>query len=300
MRPAPEPLHARNASAAAHAQHPLGFHVDPMRPEPFRVADYHRDTPDTFTLHLVPANGAGVFRFLPGQFTMLYLYGVGEVPISICGDPGDPEVLVHTTRAVGAVTRALQALQPGDVVGVRGPYGTSWPVDKAEGRDVVLVAGGIGLPPLRPALVHVLAHRERYGRVTLLYGSRTPEELLYPGELAAWSKRGDVEVRTTVDRATGTWAGAVGVVTPLVRDAAFDPGNAVAMICGPEIMIRFAAKELIHRGMPAHDVHVSLERNMKCAVGLCGHCQFGPYIVCRDGPVFPYDQVMRLMDLREV
>lgn len=300
MRPAPEAHVGPSTAAAAHAQHPLGFQPDPMRPEPFRVIGHQVDTADTFTLRLQPPVGTGAFRFLPGQFTMLYLFGVGEVPISICGNPAEPEVLVHTTRAVGAVTRALQALGPGDVVGVRGPYGTSWPVEKAEGGDVVLVAGGIGLPPLRPALYHVLTHRERYGRVTLLYGSRTPEELLYPAELAAWSQRDDLEVRTTVDRATGTWAGAVGVVTPLVREATFDPGNATAMICGPEIMIRFAAKELLQRGMPAGDVYVSLERNMKCAVGLCGHCQFGPHLVCRDGPVFAYDQVMRLMDLREV
>lgn len=299
MRSTPEAAPSRPSAALA-AQHGPAFHPDPMRPEPFRVTAFHADTDDTFTLRLEPATQRRALRFLPGQFTMLYLFGVGEVPISICGDPAQPEVLVHTTRAVGAVTRALHALRPGDVVGVRGPFGTSWPVEAAEGRDVVVIAGGIGLPPLRPALYHVLAHRARYRRVTLLYGSRTPAELLYPRELATWAASGAIDVRTTVDRADERWSGRVGVVTPLVQDASFDPACAVAMVCGPEIMIRFAAKELLQRGMAASDVFVSLERNMKCAVGLCGHCQLGPYLVCRDGPVFAYDRVMRLMDVREV
>lgn len=272
---------------------------DPMRPVPYRVAEVHDDNADTFTLVLAPPRGYVTTPFRPGQFTMLYVFGVGEVPISISGDPDTPDLLVHTTRQVGAVTRAMRHLRPNDAIGVRGPFGTHWPVDEAEGRDLVLIAGGIGLPPLRPALYHVLARRERYGRVMLLYGARTPEELLFRDELADWRARFDLEVHVTVDRATGDWRGNVGVVTPLVQRAPIDPRRTVAMICGPEIMIRFACQELARRGVSPGDTFVSLERNMKCAVGLCGHCQLGPYLVCRDGPVFGFDRVEHWLSVGE-
>jgi NAD(P)H-flavin reductase len=265
--------------------------ADPMRSVPYRVAAVQIDNDDTFTLELTPPPGALTEPFAPGQFNMLYVFGVGEVPISISGDPDRPERLVHTTRAVGAVTRAMRALQVGDTVGVRGPYGTAWPVAAAEGRDVVLIAGGIGLPPLRPALYHVLARRERYGRIVVLYGARTPEDLLFPDELADWRSHFDLEVHVTVDRATGGWRGNVGIVTPLVRRAPLDPRRTVAMICGPEIMIRAACQELARRGVSPGDTYVSLERNMKCAVGFCGHCQFGPHFICKDGPVLGFPAI---------
>ncbi len=274
--------------------------ADPCRPVPYRVAEVHVDNDDTFTLELAAPPGHEVTPFKPGQFNMLYVFGVGEVPISISGDPDRSETLVHTTREVGAVTRAMRRLRTGDAVGVRGPFGTSWPVEAAEDRDVVLIAGGIGLPPLRPALYHLLARRERYGRIVLLYGARTPEDLLFREELAAWRAQLDLEVHVTVDRATGSWRGNVGVVTPIVKRAPIDPRRTVAMICGPEVMIRFACQELARRGVSPQDTFVSLERNMKCAVGLCGHCQLGTHLVCRDGPVFPYDQVEHLLDTGEV
>jgi len=274
--------------------------LDPYHTVPYRVTEVHVDNDDTFTLELVPPAGEALPRFKAGQFNMLYVFGVGEVPISISGDPDQTTTLVHTTREVGAVTRAMRRLRIGDAIGVRGPYGTSWPVEAAEGRDVVLIAGGIGLPPLRPALYHVLARRERYGRVVLLYGARTPEDLLFRDELTAWRAQLDLEVHVTVDRATGSWRGNVGVVTPIVRRAPIDPRRTVAMICGPEVMIRYACQELARRGVSPQDTFVSLERNMKCAVGLCGHCQLGPHLVCRDGPVFPYDQVERLLETGEV
>lgn len=274
--------------------------LDPYHTLPYRVAEVHVDNDDTFTLELVPPAGEALARFKPGQFNMLYVFGVGEVPISISGDPDQTSTLVHTTREVGAVTRAMRRLRIGDAIGVRGPYGTSWPVEASEGRDVVLIAGGIGLPPLRPALYHLLARRERYGRVVLLYGARTPEDLLFRDELTAWRAQLDLEVHVTVDRATGSWRGNVGVVTPIVRRAPIDPRRTVAMICGPEVMIRYACQELARRGVSPQDTFVSLERNMKCAVGLCGHCQLGPHLVCRDGPVFPYDQVERLLETGEV
>jgi NAD(P)H-flavin reductase len=271
-----------------------------MRPEPFEVRQVRRETGDTFTLTLTPVTGEQTRPFAPGQFNMIYVFGVGEVPISISGDPARPELLVHTVRAVGAVTRALQKLQRGDWVGVRGPFGTSWPVEQAHGQDVILVAGGIGLAPLRPALDHVLLHRALYGRVVLLYGARTPRDILYARELREWRGRFDIDVEVTVDRATVEWQGAVGVVTKLIQRAPFDPMNAMAMICGPEVMIRFAAVALERRGVATERVFVSVERNMKCAVGLCGHCQLGPFFVCRDGPVFAYDRLRPFFGLREV
>ncbi len=273
---------------------------DPMRPEPFVVRHVTKETGDTFTLTLAPVAGAKFRPFAPGQFNMLYVFGVGEVPISISGDPAKPEILVHTIRAVGATTRAMQKLERGDWVGVRGPFGTSWPVDQAHGHDVILIAGGIGLAPIRPALYHVLLHRGLYGRVVLLYGARTPRDMLYPKELREWRSRFDVVVDVTVDRATMEWQGAVGVVTKMVQRSPFDPQSAMAFICGPEVMIRYASQALQQRGTSESSIFVSMERNMKCAVGVCGHCQFGPWFVCKDGPVFRYDRIQRFFGMREV
>jgi len=238
--------------------------------------------------------------FVPGQFNMLSVFGVGEAAISMSGDPAEGSYLVHTIQAVGAVSTALTRLRPGDAIGVRGPFGTGWPMTEAIGRDVVIVAGGLGLAPLRPAIYRILAERERYGKVLLLYGTRSPEDILFRRELEEWRRRLDVEIEVTVDHAIGQWHGSVGVVTSLIERAAFDPMHCVAMVCGPEVMMRFAAAALEKAGLDAGSVYVSLERNMKCAVGHCGHCQFGPFFVCKDGPVMRYDRVSRLMSLAEI
>jgi NAD(P)H-flavin reductase len=270
-----------------------------MCPRPFILSATARETGDTFTLTLGPAGG-GSFPFSPGQFNMLYVFGVGEAPISISGDPARPKVVIHTIRAVGSVTRALQRLERGALVGVRGPFGSGWPMDQAHGRDLVIVAGGIGLAPLRPVLYHVLLHRGLYGRVVLLYGARTPKDLLYGRELRSWRSRFDVDVEVTVDRAGADWQGSVGVVTKLVERSPFDATNATAFVCGPEVMIRFTAMALARRGVSSADLFVSVERNMRCAVGFCGHCQLGPHFVCRDGPVFPYERALPFFGMREV
>lgn len=277
---------------------PLRTSADPMQPRPMVVRQLLKETADTFTLILDP--GPEGFRFAPGQFNMLYAFGVGEVPISISGDPGRPEVLVHTIRAVGAVTQALRKLKPGGVLGVRGPYGSAWPVDQALGHDVVVMTGGIGLAPLRPALYHLLSHRGQYGKLVLLYGARTPHDLLYPKQLREWRGRFDMEVEVTVDRATTEWQGAVGVVTKLVDRVGFDAMSAMAFICGPEVMMRFAVMSLQKRGIDDDSLFVSMERNMKCGVGFCGHCQCGPFFVCKDGPVFPYGKLIPFFGMREV
>jgi NAD(P)H-flavin reductase len=271
-----------------------------MVPEVWRIQRVRRETYDTFTVELEPANGRRELPFAPGQFNMLYVFGVGEVPISISGDPGGTERIVHTTRAVGAVTQALSKLRRGDVLGLRGPFGSYWPVDEFEGSDVVLVAGGIGLAPLRPALYRILSRRGEYGRVVLLYGARTPSDILYLKELEAWRGRFDLEVHVTVDRGEGGWRGNVGVVTQLISRASFDAASSVAMVCGPEIMMRFSVAELAKRGVSTTKTFISMERNMKCAVGLCGHCQFGPTFICKDGPVFRYDRIEPFLRLREV
>lgn len=273
---------------------------DPMFPRPYRVHRVTKETSDTFTLELLPEAGHAGFAFAAGQFNMLYIYGIGEVPISISGDPGVPQALVHTTRAVGAVTKGMEALKKGDSIGIRGPFGTHWPVAAAEGNDVVFVAGGIGLAPLRPALYQVLANRDRYGRVVLLYGARTPEDILYRKQLKELRADLGLEVHVSVDRATRDWRGNVGVVTSLIPRVPFDPYHTVAMVCGPEVMIRYTVMELERRGVAQEDIHVSLERNMKCGIGFCGHCQHGPNFVCKDGPVFPFSRVRDLMSQREV
>lgn len=272
----------------------------PEPPAAYRVADRSRETGDAWTLRLEPAAGDGAGRFAPGQFAMLYAFGAGEVPVSISAIPDGPGALVHTVRAVGAVTRKLCAAEPGDVVGVRGPFGLGWPLEAAEGRDVVIVAGGLGLAPLRPVVHELLAGRERYGDVSVLYGGRSPGDLLYRGELAAWRRGGRIDVELIVDTPDEDWSGNVGVVTRLIRGAAFDPTRTLAMVCGPEVMMRFAAGALRERGVPGADVWLSLERSMKCATGHCGHCLLGPLFVCKDGPVVRHDRAEPLMRTAEL
>jgi NAD(P)H-flavin reductase len=198
------------------------------------------------------------------------------------------------------VTNAICALTPGDTIGIRGPYGTAWPVAEAIGRDVVIVAGGIGLAPVRPAIYRVLKRRAAYESFSLIYGARTPEDLLFGDEVQTWRARFDVNVQVTVDRGGSGWMGDVGVVTPLLSRAAFNPENTTAIVCGPEIMMRVVARDLIARGLASTDVFVSLERNMKCGIGSCGHCQFGPHFICKDGPVVAYAEVAERLGLEEL
>jgi anaerobic sulfite reductase subunit B len=271
----------------------------PMLPIPYRVAQRRRELADTVTLALEPVDGPAI-RYQAGQFNMLYAFGIGEAPISISGDPGAGGPLLHTVRAVGAVTRALCAARPGDVLGVRGPFGTDWDLETAAGCDVVVIAGGIGLAPLRPAVARLLAERDRFGRISILVGARSPGTLLYPRELRAWRGRFDVQVEVTVDHAEPGWYGHVGVVTELLAGLPLDPGRTVGLVCGPEVMLRLAARGLVDRDVPAESVRVSLERNMKCAVGQCGHCQLGPVLICRDGAVFDYRRVASLLAIKEV
>ncbi len=289
----------RNGAARSNVSQPPR-QPDPMRPRPFRIIEVKRELSDTFTMVLEPEDG-GEAVFAPGQFNMLYVFGVGEVPISVSGDPAEGGVIVHTTRAVGKVTLALSALTVGDRVGVRGPFGTTWPVDVAQGKDLVFVAGGVGLAPLRPAIYAAMNDRSKFGNLAILYGARTPEDILFRNELGRWRGRFDlVDVQVTVDRATGNWNGRVGVVTKLIAAGGFDRTRTVAFVCGPEIMMHYAAQALKERGIPADQIYLSMERNMKCAIGCCGHCQWGADFVCRDGPVFRYDVIADQLAIREL
>jgi NAD(P)H-flavin reductase len=282
--------------------------ADPMTPTLYRVESYIKETSDTFTIGLAPsvtgagdlAPVAGQYNCAPGQFNMLYAFGMGEVPISISACPSEANLLTHTTRDVGSITKALSNLKVGDMVGVRGPFGNHWPIEEAVGKDVVLVAGGIGLAPLRPVIHELLARRGEFGRVILLYGSRSPGDIIFKTELKKWNAKNGLIVYITVDRGSTHWRGSVGVVTRLIPKIRFDPENTVAMICGPEIMMHFTVDALKQRGMSGKDIYVSMERNMKCAVGFCGHCQFGEHFICKDGPVFTYDRLSSLFRKPEI
>lgn len=270
---------------------------NPWLPETAVIRAITAEVEGVATYHLAFADESrgAAYRFQPGQFNMLYLPGAGEMAISLSGDPEIAGTWAHSVRVVGNVTKTLARLHPGETLGLRGPYGSSWPLAECVGRDVVIIAGGIGLAPLRPAIYHLLRHRGQFGRIRLLYGSRSPLLLLYEREYADWSRCG-MSIEVTVDRAAPGWQGNVGVVTLLVEQLqAFDPANCVVLCCGPEVMMRFTAQAALERGVPSSRIFITLERNMQCAVGFCGHCQLGPEFVCKDGPVFRYDRVASLM-----
>jgi NAD(P)H-flavin reductase len=274
--------------------------TEAMLPKPYSVQQVLKETADTFTLTLGPSNGADASRFQPGQFSMLWVFGVGEVPISISGDPAEHRQLVYTVRSVGEATQMLVSRAVDEAVGVRGPFGRGWPVKEARGRDVLIIAGGIGLAPLRPVIYEVLHNREKYGRLVVLYGARNPRDRLYRKELAAWARQRDTQVLVTVDYGGLSWRGHVGAVTTLFKYARLQPARSVAFTCGPEIMMRFVARDLETLGLARENIYLSMERNMKCAVGFCGHCQYGPHFVCKDGPIFAYDRVRPLLGKYEL
>jgi anaerobic sulfite reductase subunit B len=269
----------------------------PVLPARYLVSSRRAETHDTVTFGLEPVDQP-IAAHLPGQFTMLYAFGIGEVPISISG-AADGQRLVHTVRSVGAVTSALCAAGLGHMVGVRGPFGTSWDVSEAAGRDLLIVAGGIGLAPLRPAVLAALAARDCYQRITVLIGARSPSELVFGGEFGMWRDRG-ADVQVTVDRASAGWGGHVGVVTQLFDRAGIEAAQTTALVCGPEVMMRLAARDLRGRGVPADRIRLSLERNMRCGVAECGHCQLGPLLLCRDGPVIDYQRAAPLLAVKEL
>jgi len=274
--------------------------LGPMLPHPARITAIKEEAYAVTTYTLVFEDEAvrKSYRFRAGQFNMLYLPGIGECAVSLSSDPGDPDKLAHTIRYAGNVTRAISRLKVGDTIGLRGPYGSAWPMDRLRGDDLCIVTGGIGLAPLRPVIYSVIRNRADYGRVIMLYGARTPADMLYTDEFDAWQAH-DIQVYTTVDRADPSWKGHVGVVPILFYNVRLDPRKTTVLTCGPEIMMRFVIYEALARRIPKERIYISMERNMKCAVGFCGHCQFGPIFICKEGPVLSYAQVEPFFGLED-
>lgn len=274
--------------------------LDPMVPHPVVIRRSVWENDDTFTLTLGLEGLPNRFTFLPGQFNMVYVYGVGEAAISISSDPAKPGTLDHTIRRVGIVTTALAQKKRGDVIGLRGPFGSGWPIDAARGKDICIVSGGIGLAPLRPVVYSLIKSRDEFGRIIVLYGGRSPLDLLYRVELERWANEHQIEVLVTVDRGDSSWKGHIGVVSSLFGYIKLDARATITYVCGPEVMMKYTIDELERRGVPFDQIYISMERNMKCAVGFCGHCQFGPTFICKEGPVYPLPRVRPLLDRKEL
>lgn len=269
-----------------------------LMPALYQVNTITHEASDVFTLTLTAKEDPKGMPFSPGQFNMLYHFGYGEAPISISGDPANPNVLIHTIRAVGSVTQRMQELKSGDEIGVRGPFGSDWPLVKKQ-CDVLVIAGGIGLAPLRPALLNLASHKDQYRNITLLYGTRNPNDIIFKKDLENWQKQG-IKIETTVDYADVNWQGRVGVVTSLIKKNIKEPKNTLVFICGPEVMIKYAIQELLGASVEEKHVFISLERHMQCAVGFCGRCQYGPYFLCKDGPIFSYEKLQKWLMIKEL
>jgi len=236
------------------------------------------------------SDGSSENDYTPGQFVQVSVLGAGEVPISLCSSPTEDGFFELCVRKIGLVTGAMDTLKKGDELGIRGPYGNGFSMEQIKGQDLLFVAGGIGLAPLRSVIKYVFDNRDDYGRVTILYGARTKEDIVFAEELHQWSKADNIDVLTTIDRAQQGWSGHVGVVTTLLREVRH-PAAYKALVCGPSVMIHFTIKELLDLGLNAEDIITTLERHMKCGVGKCGHCYIGGKYVCTDGPVFTYAQL---------
>jgi NAD(P)H-flavin reductase len=273
-----------------------------MVPTTASIVDIKEESSNTRTyfLRIDDPDLRSHYRFQPGQFNMVYVFGVGEAAISICSDPADPGRIAHTIRHVGSVTRAIATLRVGDRLGVRGPFGNGWPVKECRNRDVVMVAGGIGLAPLRPLIYSLLANREQYGRLVLMYGGRSPADLLFRDELSVWRDEGKLDTLVSVDYSREEWHGPVGVVTDLIKRLRLRPDRTSVMVCGPRVMNRYVTWQILRLRVPPDQLFVSLERNMRCGVGRCGHCQYGPKFVCKDGPVFVYQSIQDTFGKEEI
>jgi NAD(P)H-flavin reductase len=268
--------------------------AEKLVPEWATVVATRRETFDTMTLTVETDQD-----FDPGQFHMLTAFGVGECPVSHSGHPRIGGVHEHTVREVGAVSKALANARPGDTIGLRGAFGVGWPMEQLKGQDVVIIAGGIGLAPLRPVVLAVESDPGAYGRTALLVGARSPRDIPFRSDLQRWDASSAIDTFVSVDQADDTWSGPVGVVTRLLGPAAIDPGS-IALLCGPEVMMRFAAGDLLALGVDPGRIFVSMERNMECGIGVCGHCQLGKAFICRDGPVMPWTVAEQLMKVPEL
>jgi sulfhydrogenase subunit gamma (sulfur reductase) len=272
--------------------------MNPYQIKPATIMEKRQEAQDIFTyrLRFVEKDARTSFKFTGGQFNMVYVFGVGEVAISIVSDPEEPELLDHTIRIVGRVTRAIARLERGDILGIRGPYGRGWPLERARGKDVVIVTGGLGCAPVVGAIEYIFRRRDQYGAVKILHGVKAPQDLLYRERFDTWRHQPNTEVHLSSDQPDKSWRDHVGVVTELFEQVQVNAGRSVVMMCGPEIMMRIGIPILVRRGLPETSIYVSLERHMECGIGLCGHCQLGPYFLCKDGPVMRYDTVANWLD----
>lgn len=269
--------------------------TDIYLPHPAEIIARIQESPTIFTLKtrfIDPSHHP--IAFLPGQFNMLYLYGVGEVAISISSDESDKSCLSHTIRAVGRVTKAMQALQPGDYIGIRGPYGQGWPLERARTKDIIIVTGGLGCAPTVSAINYILARRKQYGSLKILQGVKHSDDFIFQKQYAKWQQNRDTEIYIAADLAGPHWPWGVGYVTDMIQTLALDPDKTIAMMCGPEMMMHAAINALVRKGMQEESIYLSMERNMACGVGQCGHCQYGGLFVCKDGPVFAYPTIKAL------
>ena len=276
--------------------------MNAMIPQAAEIVEKRREAEGIYTVRVRLCDEAQrrEYRFLPGQFNMLYAFGAGDVPMSIVSDPEDGDVIGHTLRTVGPVTQALGALAEGDILGMRGPYGSHWPLEEARGKEILILTGGLGCAPTLGALHYLFRRRENFGPIKIVHGVKAPKDLILHRQFEAWRKYPNTEVHLTADRSDGRWKHKVGLVTHLLTDLPLDASNTLVMMCGPEVMMHFAIKELIWKGISADRIYLSLERNMKCALGFCGHCQFGPQFICKDGPVLRYDRIQHFFRIKEV
>ena len=267
--------------------------INPYLPFEATIVERIQETPTIFTLRLRLCNSDHCdYSFKPGQFNMLYLFGVGEIAISVVSDPEDDSCFDHTIRVVGRVTKAMSQLKTGDKIGVRGPYGRGWPLQKAEGKDVVLVTGGLGCAPVSSVIRYVMRRRGLFNHLVIMQGVKHKDDLIWQGQYDQWRKIPDTQVLLAAsDDKSARWPWYSGHVTSLMDQVEFEANNSIAMMCGPEAMMNAAVTELAKRDLSENDIWLSMERNMQCAIGHCGHCQYGDKFICEDGPVFSYNEI---------
>lgn len=269
---------------------------DPYLPTTAIIKGRRQESATIFTLDLSFTNPSlhSNYSFHPGQFNMIYLYGVGEVAISISSDPKENALISHTIRAVGRVTKALAKLTVGDFVGIRGPYGQGWPLKESCGKDVIIVTGGLGCAPVVSVISYILARRDQYGTLSILQGVKHSDDLIFRKQYAHWQRHPNTKIYIAADQAGPKWPWSVGYVTDMIQQLTLNPENTVAMMCGPEGMMHAAISALVQRHIPEESIFLSMERNMECGIGQCGHCQYGGLFICKDGPVFAYPQIKAL------
>lgn len=270
--------------------------VDPYLPHIAEIRARRQESSTIFTIDtsFIEKSQQQSFSFHPGQFNMLYLYGVGEVAISISSDPKQRSYLSHTIRAVGRVTKALRMLREGECIGIRGPYGNGWPLEESHGKDIVIVTGGLGCAPTVSVINYILARRKQYGALKILQGVKHSDDLIFRKQYAIWQKTPNTEIYIAADQAGPKWPWAVGYVTDMIQLLTLDPNKTVVMMCGPEGMMHAAISALIKKGIAEEAIYLSMERNMECGLGHCGHCQYGGLFICKDGPIFAYPRIKAL------